>query len=147
MNQVIEILRKIDQPYLIIGTTALRLHGFPFEQHDIDIWLNPNLELTKWDALVDRVSDSVSRVWTRGHDNGRGGINHNTRLNCQPILDIMHHIDCYPAKTFEKVLARALPSNLGMVAPADVVFRMKRKANRGKDFRQLIRAIQWITRP
>jgi hypothetical protein len=116
----IAILGELNHRYLIVGSTAIQLHGFNWGQRDIDAWLDPTIPVDEWDALVNHVCRNHQKVWTRGEDNGRGGIQHSTRIACKPKLDF---------------------------APLDVVLRMKLQANRGKDFRHFMKLIQMITNP
>ncbi len=101
----------------------------------------------EWDALVNRVSRHHQRIWNRGEDNGRGGIQHSTRIVCKPKLDLIHQIGQFLPSDFDAVFDRSLISELGNVAPLDDVIRMKLQANRGKDFRHFMKLIQMISNP
>jgi hypothetical protein len=148
MIQATDILAQLNHRYVVVGSTAIRLHGFAWDQpQDLDVWLDPTMGVSEWDAVVDSVSKSLDRIWTRGHDNGRGGIHHSTRLICQPKLDFIHQIGDFQPSGFDSVFDRSLISELGNVAPIDVVLRMKRQANRGKDFRHFLKLVQLISNP
>jgi hypothetical protein len=132
---------------MIVGSTAIRLHGFNWGQHDIDAWLDPTIPVEDWDALVNHVSRNHQKIWTRGEDNGRGGIQHSTRIASSPKLDLIHQIGEFQPSDFDAVFDRSLISELGNVAPLDVVLRMKLQANRGKDFRHFMKLFQMISSP
>jgi hypothetical protein len=143
----IAILGELNHRYLIVGSTAIQLHGFHWGQHDIDAWLDPTIPVDEWDAMVKHVSRNHQKIWNRGDDNGRGGIQHSTRIASSPKLDLIHQIGQFEPGDFESVFDRSLISELGNVAPLDVVLRMKLQANRGKDFRHFMKLIQMITNP
>lgn len=145
MKRAEDVLAALNHRYVIVGSTAFRLHGFEWEHRDIDVWLDPTVEVSHWDAIVDAVSLSIDRIWTRGDDNGRGGIEHSTRLMTQPKLDFIHQIGNFQPTDFDAVFDRSLISELGNVAPVDVILQMKRQANRGKDFRHFVRLVQLIS--
>jgi hypothetical protein len=84
----IAILGELNHRYLIVGSTAIQLHGFNWGQRDIDAWLDPTIPIDEWDALVNRVSRNHQKIWSRGEDNGCGGIQHSTRIACKPKLDL-----------------------------------------------------------
>jgi len=143
----IAILGELTHRYMIVGSTAIRLHGFNWGQHDIDAWLDPTIPVEDWDALVNHVSRNHQKIWTRGEDNGRGGIQHSTRIASSPKLDLIHQIGEFQPSDFDAVFDRSLISELGNVAPLDVVLRMKLQANRGKDFRHFMKLFQMISSP
>ncbi len=143
----IAILGELNHRYLIVGSTAIQLHGFNLGQRDIDAWLDPTIPVDEWDALVNHICRNHEKVWTRGEDNGRGGIQHSTRIACKPKLDLIHQIGQFQPGDFDSVFDRSLISELGNVAPLDVVLRMKLQANRGKDFRHFMKLIQMISNP
>jgi hypothetical protein len=143
----IAILAELNHRYLIVGSTAIRLHGFHWGQRDIDAWLDPTIPIDEWDALVNHVSRNHQKIWSRGEDNGRGGIQHSTRIACKPKLDFIHQLGDFLPSDFDAVFDRSLISELGNVAPLDVVLRMKHQANRGKDFRHFMKLIQMISNP
>jgi len=116
-------------------------------QTDIDAWLNPTIPIGEWDALVSHVSRDHQKIWIRGEGNGRGGIQHSTRIACSPKLDLIHQIGEFQPSAFDEVFDRSLISELGNVAPLDVVLRMKLQANRGKDFRHFMKLFQMISNP
>ncbi len=96
---------------------------------------------------MNHVSRNHQKVWKRGEDNGRSGIQHSTRIGCKPKLDFIHQIGEFLPTDFDAVFDRSLISELGNVAPLDVVLRMKLQANRGKDFRHFMKLIQMISNP
>jgi hypothetical protein len=117
----IAILGELNHRYLIVGSTAIQLHGFNWGQRDIDAWLDPTIPVDEWDALVKHVSRNHHKIWNRGDDNGRGGIQHSTRIASPPKLDLIHQIGQFEPGDFESVFDRSLISELGNVAPLDVV--------------------------
>ena len=143
----IAILGELNHRYLIVGSTAIQLHGFNWGQRDIDAWLDPTIPVDEWDALVKHVSRHHQKIWNRGDDNGRGGIQHSTRIASNPKLDLIHQIGQFQPGDFDSVFDRSLISELGNVASLDVVLRMKLQANRGKDFRHFMKLIQMISNP
>jgi hypothetical protein len=102
----ISILGELNQRYMIVGSTAIQLHGFNWGQRDIDAWLDPTIPVDEWDALVNRVSRNRQKVWTRGEDNGRGGIQHSPRIACKPKLDLIHQIGQFLPSDFDAVFDR-----------------------------------------
>ena len=143
----IAILGELNHRYMIVGSTAIRLHGFSWGQADIDAWVDPTIPVDEWDALVSHVSRNHQKIWTRGEDNGRGDIQHSTRIACKPKLDLIHQMGEFLPSDFDEVFDRSLISELGNVAPLDVVLRMKLQAKRGKDFRHFMKLIQMISNP
>ena len=143
----IAILGELNHRYLIVGSTAIQVLGFNWGQRDIDAWLDPTIPVDEWDDLVNFVSRRHQKIWNRGDDNGRGGIQHSTRIASNPKLDLIHQIVQFQPSDFDAVFDRSLISELGNVAPLDVVLRMKLQANRGKDFRHFMKLIQMISNP
>ncbi len=46
MIQAADVLAQLNHRYVVVGSTAIRLHGFAWDQpHDIDVWLDPTMTL------------------------------------------------------------------------------------------------------
>ncbi|MFN3193920.1 MAG: hypothetical protein ACE361_25640 [Aureliella sp.] len=142
--QASEVLQRIRHRYIIVGSTGIRLHGIEWEKSDIDIWLDPTIAESDWDAAVREAACSLELPWLRGDLDHCGGKRASTRIACTPKLDVMHDVMGVQASEFEGIYDRCLKSPLGNVAPLEIILRIKLRARRHKDYRHTMKLARKI---
>ena len=118
----IAILGELNHRYLIVGSTAIQLHGFNWGQRDIDAWLDPTIPVDEWDALVNRRFAAPSKdleSWRRQRTRWHPALDPNRQQSQTRPYPSDRSI---PAERFRRVFDRSLISELGNVAPSMLFF-------------------------
>lgn len=129
-----DILENLPHRFLIIGSTALRLHGFDIVAHDVDIWMDPTLSLAEWDAAIATAANGQRLKWRRGELREKDTPMLGTRIACKPVLDIMHDVEAFKPEEFDELFDSSFPTAIGNVPTIRTILRLKRRAGRHKDY-------------
>jgi hypothetical protein len=61
--------------------------------------MDPALSLAEWDAAIETAANGQRLTWRRGELREKDIPMLGTRIACKPVLDIMHNVEAFVAKT------------------------------------------------
>lgn len=142
MNEATEVLDRIQSRYLLFGSYALQLHGFDFEQSDIDVWLDPKLNDDAWHVEVERLG-AGHEIGYREHPSAEPPFRF-ARIKTTPFVDLMTRPTGYVDADFDVLYDTAMVTRFGRVPTIRVLLRSKLTAGRLKDLRHTMRCARQI---
>ncbi len=142
MNEAIQILDGIECRYLLFGSYALQLHGFDFEQSDIDVWLDPKLDDQAWRAEVERLGAGLEIEYRMQPD--AKPPTRFARIKTTPFVDLMIRPTGYVDADFDVLYDTAMITRFGRVPTIRILLGSKLTAGRPKDLRHTMRCARQI---
>lgn len=117
--------------YLVVGGFAIRAAGYPRTTHDVDLVIDPGLEN---EARVFAALETLPDGCVRELDPGDVGKNIVVRVADEILVDLMARASGIDfAEASQSVVVHEIDGVAIPFASPDLLWRMKRRANREKD--------------
>lgn len=142
MKEAINVLDRIQVRYMLWGSYALQIHGFEFEQSDIDIWLDPKLDDVAWSAEVIRIAGE-HEIEYREHRSEAPPFRF-ARIKTTPFVDLMTRPKGFIDADFGVLHDTAMVTRFGRVPTIRTLLRSKLTAARPKDYRHVMRCARQL---
>ena len=142
MKEAIDVLDRIGVRFLLWGSYALQIHGFEFDQSDIDVWLDPNLDDENWHSEVKRIAGG-HEIEYREHRHEAPPFRF-ARIKTDPFVDLMTRPKGFIDADFDVLHETAMITRFGRVPTIRSLLRSKLTAARPKDFRHVMRCARQL---